>query len=243
MLPECMHIITQTHIGVWPSTLLFYYCKLPLSGWSRTLGTQLFSKIPSRGLRDSGQVCRRNKEVWIWSTLAPKNRETFGLCSPKINQSTLPHCETCTSFIPALSLCKLHTVSSSYHSHMHVLYDMCTYELLLLPRLDCTSDLLTYNYRDIWAKAQKAPLCFSVINKKQLNVLLWCLYGWMSSPLCVSFPLSFRPPRKHSRCLIQLINPEWRTLCLHRGMVQINIDLYKENVQLQSGLCGHLGLK
>lgn len=50
----------------------------------------------------------------------------------------------------------------------------------------------------------------------------------------------------HSQCLIHLINPEQRTMCLHREVIQINIDLYtynRENAQLQSGLCGHLGLK
>lgn len=123
---------TQTHVGVWPSCydpvhycsgIVNFLCQDDLEHW----GHNCFQN-PVQRLRDSGQVCRQNKEVWNRKHIGPKEqKETLRLCSPEINQSSHPHCKTCTSFIPALILRKLHTFLISYtlwcptHTHMYVL--------------------------------------------------------------------------------------------------------------------------
>lgn len=53
------------------------------------------------------------------------------------------------SFIPALISTQITYLPHTVHLVMPHTRDMCTRELLLLPLLDCTSDLLSYNYHDV----------------------------------------------------------------------------------------------
>lgn len=149
---------TNTYSGMtqmlWPSTLLFWYCKPPLSGWSTTLGTQLCFKKKKkkvRRLRDSGQVwTRRSESETHWPQITERRAPVVLSWSKPVKSSCL---RNLFSFVVYRML-----ISSSYHtphsySHVHSVYMTCTHELLLLPLLDCTTDPLSYNYHDIYTKA------------------------------------------------------------------------------------------
>lgn len=138
---------------LWPSTLLFWYCKPPLSGWSTTLGTRLFKRKktkqkPVQGLRDSGQVWTRRSES---ETHWPRTTERH---APYVLLWNKPVKSSCLRNLFFFFLYKRY-ISSSYHTPCDAslilpcafcIRDTCTHELLLLPLLDCTSDPLSYNY-------------------------------------------------------------------------------------------------
>lgn len=141
------HFLSVTHLQ-WPSTLLFLYCKLPLTERSRTFGDVTVLKTEAvQWLTNSGQVCRWNKEVRIWNTLAPKNRKRH---SPEIKSVSLQNVPWISIF---LLKNKFHIFQISYIlwnlTHSLNVHDMCTYEALALPPLGCTSYFLSYNYLDI----------------------------------------------------------------------------------------------
>lgn len=130
----CMHVIyAKTHICVtqllWPSPAVYcsgnvhFLCQNDLEHW----GDNCFQN-PVQRLRDSGQVYRQNKEVWIWNTPALKNRKRRrGCVLLKKTHSSHLHCKTCTPFIPALIFTQIACLPHFIHLVMPLTYSRaCT---------------------------------------------------------------------------------------------------------------------
>lgn len=148
---------------LWPSTLLFWYCKPPLSGWSTTSGTRLFFKSSGWEI----QVRSERGGLNLKHTGLKQQKDTLVLCSREINQSSHPACETfslfsftkCT-YLPHIT----QLVTPHSYSHAHSVYVTCAH-MSSSHFLCSTAPAIRYPIIITFQlKQHKASLCFSVIN-------------------------------------------------------------------------------
>lgn len=154
---------------LWPSTLLFWYCKPPLPGWSTTLGTRLFKKKqkknPSRGWEI--QVRSERGGLNLKHTGLKQQKDTLLMCSCEINQSSHPACVTFSFFsftkgtyLPHIT----HLVTPHSYSHAHSVY-VTRAHMSSSYFLCSTAPAIRYPIIITFQpKQHKASLYFSVIN-------------------------------------------------------------------------------
>lgn len=145
---------------LWPSTLLFWYCKLPSVRMIYNIrDTTVFNLPPVRGWEiqvRSADGTRRSESETHWSQRTERRTQAVLSWNKPVKSSSLQNLHI---FYSSADFEKIklhiflvsHTLSCPTHTLTCVfcVCDMCTYELLPLPLPDCTSDPLSYNYPDI----------------------------------------------------------------------------------------------